>query len=68
MARNTNTSRNTSTRTFVGLQLDNDLLQKVDALAAQEDRSRAAQIRRLLFERLSAVNSPEPRTEQSATA
>lgn len=63
MPRN-NTPRNTSARTFVGLKLDNDLLEKVDALAAQEDRTRSAQIRRLLARAVERI-SPEPRTEQA---
>jgi len=69
MARNTNTSRNTSTsaRTYVCLKLDNDVLEKVDALAAEQDRSRSAQIRWLLLERLRML-SPPPERPEAATA
>jgi len=61
-------------KTTFSIQLEADLLRKVDALAEQQSRSRSNQIRCLLLERFSAtanrddVNRTEAPTEQTPAA
>jgi len=46
------------------LQLESDLLAQIDALAAQDDRSRAAQVRRMLQRELKRLTEATPAPEE----
>jgi len=62
-------ARNTSRKTLY-LRLEAELLDKVDALAAEGDRSRTAQVRRMLLRELKRLTrTPEtPSPAEGASA
>jgi predicted transcriptional regulator len=60
-------ARNKSRKTHVYFQMETELLDKLDALAAQEDRSRASLVRRMLLRELERMTTP-PAQAQDANA
>jgi len=60
-------ARNTSRKTLY-LHLETDLLAKVDALAAEGDRTRTAQVRRMLIRELERLTAVKPASETTATS